>query len=86
MAVKSLKNGDLDIPPPVFTRLLQVLSEGTLGFQTGLAIKDTPFPFPYAQAIALMVWTFVLVVPIIMSAFLEGVALATIATFITTTR
>lgn len=111
IAVAALQEGDLDIPPPVFTRLLQVLSEGTLGkfsrvsvcfellsqkfdlhpppqppgFQRALSIADTPFPFPYAQAITVMVWSFCLSVPFIISAFVEGVVLACVGTFVTVT-
>lgn len=84
MCLSSLCSGKLRSPPPVFSRLLQVLSDGALSFHSARKIRDTPFPFPYAQTIALLVWSFVATAPIVFAAFMQGVALVAVSVFLCT--
>ena len=41
--------GGMAVPPPVFSRPYQNLNDGHLAFGMCKKIRDTPFPFPYAQ-------------------------------------
>eukprot|EP00929_Paragymnodinium_shiwhaense_P049407 TRINITY_DN2491_c1_g3_i1.p1 TRINITY_DN2491_c1_g3~~TRINITY_DN2491_c1_g3_i1.p1 ORF type:complete len:583 (+),score=153.18 TRINITY_DN2491_c1_g3_i1:2-1750(+) len=59
-------SGVLTIPPPILSRIYQTLSRGLVNLLNARKIKDTSFPFPYAQIIYLlliiqMVWTPLLV-------------------------
>ena len=57
--------GGLAAEPPVYTRVLQVMSDGMLGFQQARKVEDTPFPFPYAQLLAFMLYAFGLLFPVL---------------------
>ena len=57
--------GGLPSEPPVYSRILQVLSDGMLGYQQSKKLEDTPFPFPYAQLLAFMLYTFALIFPLL---------------------
>ena len=59
--------GGLAAEAPVYTRVLQVLSDGMLGFNQARKIEDTPFPFPYAQLLAFMLYAFGLLFPVLAS-------------------
>merc|ERR1712159_855920 len=50
--IRRQKDGGLNVPPPICTRIFQELSNGMLGFNNALKIHDTPFPFPYVQLIS----------------------------------
>lgn len=39
----------LSIPPPILTRVFQLLSNGMNSFHEGIQVSTCPFPFPYAQ-------------------------------------
>ena len=42
------------IDAPVLSRVHQEMSYGMYGFQQACKLEDTPFPFPYAQMVAVM--------------------------------
>ncbi|CAE7910058.1 unnamed protein product [Symbiodinium microadriaticum] len=46
-----IHTGMLDIPPPILSRVYQTLSRGLVNLLNAVKIKDTSFPFPWAQMI-----------------------------------
>jgi hypothetical protein len=62
------RQGGLAAEAPVYSRLFHVLSDGMLGFQQSKKVEDTPFPFPYAQLLALMLCVFALFFPLLAAA------------------
>ena len=66
-----LKEGGLAMPPPIVSRIYQELSNGALGFHQAQKIARVPFPFPYAQLLALMKVYFILTVPMAVPAGLD---------------
>jgi predicted membrane chloride channel (bestrophin family) len=57
--------GGLWVDPPTVSRLHQELSAGMEGFQQACKLEDTPFPFPYAQLIAFLLFVFSLTYPFV---------------------
>lgn len=51
---QNLHSGLIPVPPPILTRVYQELSQGMVHFHNALKITDTPFPFPYAQMITVL--------------------------------
>jgi hypothetical protein len=60
----------------VFSRVMQVLSDGMLHYLAALKLRDTPFPFPYAQANALFCLIHLALFPLVVSSKVEGVAMS----------
>ncbi|CAE7213067.1 unnamed protein product [Symbiodinium sp. CCMP2592] len=46
-----IHTGVLNIPPPILSRVYQTLSRGLVNLLNAVKIKDTSFPFPWAQMI-----------------------------------
>jgi len=78
----SLKNGIIDVPPPVLSRVYQTLSRGFVNLLNAKKIKDTAFPFPHAQAIAVLLLTLAVLTPLVMTTLVNQTVLACFATFI----
>ena len=72
----STETAQVTIPGPVLSRLYQEMSNGMLGFNQALHIALIPFPFPFAQLIALLVSLLVVAIPFFVTAFAPGYALA----------
>lgn len=60
----ALISPDLDIAPPIQSRVYQDLSEGMLGFHQAMKLADIPFPFPFAQSISLLLAFFAVLAPV----------------------
>lgn len=54
---------ELDVAPPIQSRMYQELSNGMLGFYNCLKIADVPFPLPYAQLLGLLLIAFSCLIP-----------------------
>ena len=78
-----LKEGGLNMPPPVVSRIYQELSNGALGFHQAQKISRVPFPFPYAQLLAIMKVYFILTVPMAVVCFTDSVPFAIFMSFFT---
>eukprot|EP00929_Paragymnodinium_shiwhaense_P077940 TRINITY_DN4026_c0_g2_i2.p1 TRINITY_DN4026_c0_g2~~TRINITY_DN4026_c0_g2_i2.p1 ORF type:complete len:619 (-),score=114.78 TRINITY_DN4026_c0_g2_i2:167-2023(-) len=63
---------DLDIAPPIQSRMYQELSNGMLGFSQALKITDCPFPFPYAQLLSVLLIAFSLCIPVYIPIFTQS--------------
>eukprot|EP00899_Mesostigma_viride_P005816 jgi/Mesvir1/15235/Mv06460-RA.1 len=77
------KEGGLQIPPPILTRMYQELSEGNIAYMHARKITDTQFPFPYAQANIVLLIAFGLSLPCLMAAWMEKAWVASMLTFFT---
>lgn len=55
---------DIDIAPPIQSRMYQELSNGMLGFNNCLKIADVPFPLPFAQVLGLLLVAFSCFIPV----------------------
>ncbi|KAL3134602.1 hypothetical protein ABBQ38_006433 [Trebouxia sp. C0009 RCD-2024] len=67
-----LNEGGLTRAAPIGSRIWQVLSEGYLHFEHCRAIADTPFPFPWAQVVLIMLILYALTTPLVVVAFINS--------------
>eukprot|EP00294_Goniomonas_avonlea_P003046 CAMPEP_0114563510 /NCGR_PEP_ID=MMETSP0114-20121206/13153_1 /TAXON_ID=31324 /ORGANISM="Goniomonas sp, Strain m" /LENGTH=507 /DNA_ID=CAMNT_0001749371 /DNA_START=20 /DNA_END=1539 /DNA_ORIENTATION=+ len=75
------KAGGLDVPPPILSRVFQTASDGMVAFMNAKKIRDTPFPFPYAQMVSVLVLLFCLSAPVLVALFVSNVFFALILVF-----
>lgn len=73
---------DLDIAPPIQSRMYQELSNGMLGFSQALKIADVPFPFPYAQLLTVILFAYACFIPFYVSIFSDSLYVSPIMTFL----
>lgn len=78
LIIERRREGGLNIDAPILTRVYQVLSEGMQGFEQCRKIADTPFPFPWAQFVAVCLMIYALTVPIVISSFVTAPLLAVV--------
>lgn len=64
--------GGVNVDAPVLSRFHQEMSAGMHGFQQACKLEDTPFPFPYAQVVSLVLFIFALSYPVIAVSKAEG--------------
>mmetsp|Transcript_661 Transcript_661/g.1178 ORF Transcript_661/g.1178 Transcript_661/m.1178 type:complete len:545 (+) Transcript_661:128-1762(+) len=72
----------LDAPPPIVTRILQELSAGMLGFNQAHKVAMTPFPFPFAQMVSVLLLLMDLIFPFYVDAFTQHVVVTPIISFL----
>lgn len=60
---------DIDIAPPIQSRMYQELSNGMLGFNNCLKIADVPFPLPFAQLLGMLLVAFSAFIPVYVIVF-----------------
>eukprot|EP00435_Cladocopium_sp_Y103_P075516 s32_g59.t1 len=72
---------DLDVPPPIQSRMYQELSNGMLGFYNCLKIADVPFPLPYAQLLGLLLIAFSCLIPFYVIIFTSSAVIGPILCF-----
>jgi len=78
----NLRIGVLDIPPPILSRVYQTLSRGFVNLLNAVKIKDTNFPFPWAQMIYLLLVIHSLFTPLIVTSFTSSYQWAIPVTFL----
>ena len=76
LLIERRRSGGLNIEPPIMSRVYQVLSEGMIGFEQCRKISDTPFPFPWAQFVAICLLMHALTLPIVLTAYVRNSLLA----------
>jgi predicted membrane chloride channel (bestrophin family) len=74
----------LRIPPPILSRVWQVLSEGMTGLNQADKLAKTPFPMPYAQMLTVLLLIFNLTLPVMIAANVNAVWLGIVVAFVTT--
>lgn len=70
------KEGGLATDGPVVSRIYQVLSDGMMWYLGALKIRDTPFPFPYAQLNATFCLINLCIFPLVACAKIESAPMA----------
>eukprot|EP00927_Polykrikos_kofoidii_P028567 TRINITY_DN24914_c0_g1_i1.p1 TRINITY_DN24914_c0_g1~~TRINITY_DN24914_c0_g1_i1.p1 ORF type:complete len:617 (-),score=76.74 TRINITY_DN24914_c0_g1_i1:26-1711(-) len=73
---------DLDIAPPIQSRMYQELSNGMLGFNQSMKIADVPFPFMYAQLLTLLLTVWSLFLPLYVCLFTQSMIIGPVMTFL----
>ena len=74
----------LRVPPPILSRVHQVLSDGFLGFNQADKIATTPFPMPYSQMLTVCLLVFNIILPVMVVATIDGTVLAMVLTCMST--
>eukprot|EP00929_Paragymnodinium_shiwhaense_P002167 TRINITY_DN102379_c0_g1_i1.p1 TRINITY_DN102379_c0_g1~~TRINITY_DN102379_c0_g1_i1.p1 ORF type:complete len:522 (-),score=72.20 TRINITY_DN102379_c0_g1_i1:456-2021(-) len=65
LIVEQHHNGILTIPSPILSQVFQELGQGTRDFQSARQMKKCYFPFPYAQALSILLMAEWLLLPVI---------------------
>mmetsp|Transcript_44207 Transcript_44207/g.89294 ORF Transcript_44207/g.89294 Transcript_44207/m.89294 type:complete len:537 (+) Transcript_44207:112-1722(+) len=81
LIMDSSEGNVLKVPPPLLTRAFQELSRGIVNLNNVRKIKEIPFPFPYAQLIAVMLIVHWVTTPIVASQLIESQAAAGVGCF-----
>jgi len=68
--------------PPILSRLYQVISDGTLWFGAASKVAITPFPFPYHNIIAVFLWMYTILCPILINGIIMDVTLRGVFVFV----
>mmetsp|Transcript_35563 Transcript_35563/g.81505 ORF Transcript_35563/g.81505 Transcript_35563/m.81505 type:complete len:474 (-) Transcript_35563:30-1451(-) len=84
LVVEGMRDGVLDVPPPLLARLFQDLDDGHVQLQSVLKISDTLFPFAYQQMISLLLIIQWVITPFFLSAMTDSILLTTLAGFTAT--
>jgi hypothetical protein len=84
LVVQNQRNGIINSPPPIVSRVFQELSRGIVNVQNAKKITEIPFPFPYAQIMTLMILLQWCVTPIIVGTLLKTWYMAGALSLITT--
>lgn len=82
MITQGLEDGVLKIAPPILSRVYQTLSRGFVNLLNAKKIRDTRFPFPYAQLISLMLAAHLFLTPMMISALVKSVVWAPVFTLV----
>jgi len=81
LVIDAQEAGVISVPPPILSRVYQTLSRGFVNLLNAKKIKDTRFPFPYAQLSAAMLLILVFFTPVAMSAMIPEKTWCVLATF-----
>lgn len=72
--VEAEQSKALKIAPPILSRVFQELSRGMVNLHNVRKIKEVPFPYPYAQTMALMLIFHWVCTPIIATQMMDSVS------------
>lgn len=67
LCVDAQRNGILTAPPPILSRGIQELASGQVAVYSVRKIVEVPFPFPYAQVLAMMFMVHWMATPVLAS-------------------
>lgn len=74
----------LTTPPPIISRVYQELSRGMVHLNDARKITETPFPFPLAQLVVVLLLFYTLLIPIMVAMFMESAAWSAALTYFCT--
>lgn len=66
LVTHNMHAGVLDISPPILSRVYQTMSRGLVDLMNAIKIRDTSFPFPWAQIITLSLVVYAICTPVMM--------------------
>jgi len=82
LVIDAMSKEIISVPAPILSRVYQTLSRGFVNLLNAKKIRDTQFPFPYAQLIAVLLMTLTVLTPLVMSAvFQDKIGWCIISTF-----
>lgn len=79
--VTEMRAKTLDTPPPIVTRVLQELSSGMLGYNQAFKVAMTPFPFPFAQMVSILLLLLDVTLPFGVDNFTQNIVLTPLLSF-----
>lgn len=82
LIISAYNRGILNVPAPILSRVYQTISRGFVNLLNTKKITDIKFPFPYVQLISLLLLTFSILCPLLISSFVQNKIIACILTFI----
>jgi len=82
LVINAQANHIIVVPPPILSRVYQTLSRGFVHLLSAKKIRDTRYPFPYAQLIAFMLSLMAILTPLVMSTLFKGSTWCAIVTFV----
>jgi len=82
LVIDAQQRGVISVPPPILSRVYQTLSRGFVNLLSAKKIKDTPYPFPYAQLIAVQVLCLAMFTPVVMSTVIPYPGWSVVCTFV----
>eukprot|EP01025_Chloroclados_australasicus_P009970 TRINITY_DN13879_c0_g2_i10.p2 TRINITY_DN13879_c0_g2~~TRINITY_DN13879_c0_g2_i10.p2 ORF type:complete len:252 (+),score=12.30 TRINITY_DN13879_c0_g2_i10:727-1482(+) len=81
LLIRRLKSGGFNVPGPLVSHLFTVMSEGMLAFEHCRKLNHTPFPFPWAQMVLILMLLHMLTVPVMICAFIRDTYIAIVLSF-----
>lgn len=82
LIISAIEDGLLTTPPPILTRVFQELGTGLVHYHEAVQVVIWPFPFPYAQMSAVMIFLYMLVTPLVINLWAQQAWYCGIATLI----
>jgi hypothetical protein len=82
--INASRSGIIDVPPPILTRCFQELSQGLVHIINARIMTGIPFPFPYAQMLALLLVIHWMVTPLFCALILKSAVWSSLLTFLCT--
>jgi len=72
----------LTVPAPILTRVFQELGTGLVHYHEALQIVIWPFPFPYAQMSAVLIFVYMVITPVVINLWTDHAWYCALASFI----
>jgi len=82
LIVQNMSSGVIPVPPPILTRVFQELSRGLVGAKDVQKIAEFPFPFPYAQLTAVLLFVQTALTPLMAVVIIGDPAWSAAVTFV----
>merc|ERR1719217_1180665 len=84
LIIGEVKNGLLNVPPPILSRVFQEMEKAMIEYNQVVQIMTLPFPFPYSQVCLFMVFGHMICTPFIMAHYTGQASTAALFTFLST--
>lgn len=81
LCVENIMCGVLNIPPPILTRAFQEMANGMIAVNEAIRVSSIPFPFPYAQACDLLLFSYSVLAPMLAAAWVNEISWTFVFTF-----
>lgn len=82
LIIGEVKNGLLNVPPPILSRVFQEMEKAMIEYNQVVQIMTLPFPFPYSQVCFMMIVGHVICTPIVMCYYTSNAYFSMIMTFL----
>mmetsp|Transcript_783 Transcript_783/g.1678 ORF Transcript_783/g.1678 Transcript_783/m.1678 type:complete len:428 (-) Transcript_783:118-1401(-) len=82
LLVDKMRQGVLNVPPPILTRVFQELGDGMIKYHEALHICRVPFPFPLAVTTECLLFLIMVVTPLGIVSWTDYTTCATVFSFL----